>query len=203
MRRIQGSSEDEMIALFLRAELSSSRYGDQVGEQLRRAGLDRRIILEPDLADDWENAQRRAILRAYRDYGNNTGLFDGFPTSVRWERATLSAVELARVKYIDYDYWVELSGGSRLAVDAARRINAGITVFGVSNDGFVALAKAVAAGVKLPELIVVTATDESDLVVLEGHVRLTAYFLSAGGPPPEVEVLIGYSPDFIHWGLYQ
>jgi hypothetical protein len=34
----------------------------------------------------------------------------------------ITPAELARVRFIDYDYWVELSGGTRLAVDTARRI---------------------------------------------------------------------------------
>jgi hypothetical protein len=31
----------------------------------------------------------------------------------------ISPAELATVPYVDYDYWVELSGGSCLPVDAA------------------------------------------------------------------------------------
>lgn len=39
---------------------------------------------------------------------------------------TIALVELRRVRYIDHDYWVELSGGSRLAIDAAPLIRAGV-----------------------------------------------------------------------------
>jgi hypothetical protein len=31
----------------------------------------------------------------------------------------ITPTELSRVRYIDYDYWVELSRGTRLASDAA------------------------------------------------------------------------------------
>jgi hypothetical protein len=41
----------------------------------------------------------------------------------------ITPAELATVRYVDYDYWVELSGGSRLAVDAAPRIRAGVAPF--------------------------------------------------------------------------
>ena len=47
------------------------------------------------------------------------GLFDGFPEDVSWQWMAITPAELATVRYIDYDYWVELSGGTRLAVDAA------------------------------------------------------------------------------------
>jgi hypothetical protein len=43
----------------------------------------------------------------------------------------ITAAELAAVRYIDYDYWIELSGGTRLAADATPRIRAGATPFGM------------------------------------------------------------------------
>ena len=46
----------------------------------------------------------------------------------------ITPAELSGVRYIEYDYWNELSGGTRLAVDAATRIRAGVTPFGVPND---------------------------------------------------------------------
>jgi hypothetical protein len=46
----------------------------------------------------------------------------------------ITPAELARVRYVDYDYWVELSGGTHLAADAAPRIRAGVAPFGVSSD---------------------------------------------------------------------
>ena len=44
-----------------------------------------------------------------------------FPHDVRWEWMAITPAELATVRYIDYDYWVELSGGTRLAAGAAPR----------------------------------------------------------------------------------
>ena len=38
----------------------------------------------------------------------------------------IAPAELAEVRYVQYDYWDELSGGSRLTVDAAARIRAGV-----------------------------------------------------------------------------
>jgi hypothetical protein len=43
----------------------------------------------------------------------------------------ITPAELAEVRYVQYDYWDELPGGSRLAVDAAARIRAGVSPFGV------------------------------------------------------------------------
>ena len=41
-----------------------------------------------------------------------------------------------------------------------------------------------------------------DLVVLEGHARLTAFMLARDKLPPELEVLVGSSPAMTRWGLW-
>jgi hypothetical protein len=116
----------------------------------------------------------------------------------------ITPAELSKVRYIGYDYWVELSGGSRLATDAAARIRAGVAPFGLPSDWALGLARAVAEGARFPPLIVVTAgrEDEDGLVVLEGHARLTAFMLCPDALPPELEVLVGSSPKMAGWGLY-
>jgi hypothetical protein len=68
-------------------------------------------------------------------------LFDGFPSDVRWTWMAISSAELAQVRYVNYDYWVELSGGTRLASDAAARIRAGAAPFGVPSDWALGMAR--------------------------------------------------------------
>ncbi|MGO9582312.1 MAG: hypothetical protein ACLP36_05840 [Acidimicrobiales bacterium] len=159
--------------------------------------LSERLLREADLTDENENRARRDLLGATRGYGQNRDVFDeDFPATVRWIRAELNQVELARVRYIDYSYWNELSGGSRLPIDAARRIRDGVRVFGVSNRRFVDAARAVAQGERFPPLILV-GPRRDDLVCLEGHLRLTGYALE--GFPVEVECLIGTAPTMGRW----
>src|SRR6266498_5630274 len=127
---------------------------------------------------------RRQLLTQHRDYGTRTGLFQGFPSDVRWEWMAITPTELARVRYIDYDYWTELSGGTRLAIDAAPRIRAGVKVFGkYGTEWALELAREVERGARFPELILVGTDDTSVLTVLEGHVRLTAYCLALASVP--------------------
>ncbi len=188
-----------MIAVFLRGELTSDRFGPALVEGLRRCGADARLLTSPDLDDDTENALRRTLLDETRTYGRREGLFDGFPGDVRWDRVALTRDELAAVRYIDYSYWLELSGGTRKPADAAARIRSGAEVFGVPNDGFFALAGAFAAGADWPELIVVSARPEGGDIVLEGHVRLTAMMLATDAIPGEIEVLRGVSAQMVDW----
>src|SRR5499433_460516 len=194
MRRLRPSSEAEMVALFLRTELPAARFRNKLQALLDQAGLPERLITAPNLDAPAENQAREQLLTQHREYSTRTGLFEGFPADVRWQWMAITPAELARVRYIDYDYWVELSGGTRLAVDAAPRIRAGVAPFGVSSDWALGMAREVARGARFPPLILVTTGPGGDLVVLEGHARLTACMLARDRLPPELEVLVGSSP---------
>src|SRR5713226_458315 len=136
MRKITAITEDEMIAAFLYAEFQSPRFRKKVETYMQKYAIDRRLIEEPDLQDDQENAARRVLLGEYRGYSQRWGYFEGFPQQLRWERVGLTRQEVEQVKYIEYDYWVELSGGTRRAVDGGRRALAGHDVFGLSSRYF-------------------------------------------------------------------
>jgi hypothetical protein len=196
VRIVGASSEDEMVACFLLGELTSARFGAAIRRALAAAGTSERLLTEADLADPEANRARRDLLAATRGYGENRDLFAGFPREVRWIRAVLRPDELARVRYIDYPYWNELSGGSRLPGDAADRIRAGVRVFGVPNGGFMAAARAVRRGERFAPLILVGTRPEA-LVCLEGHLRLTAYALARF--PVGVECLVGTSRAMERW----
>ena len=215
MRTVRPISEAEMVALFLATEYPSPRTHQHILQVLQREGWPPRIIEQPNLHDAQENAQRRSILGAYRGYAQNTDYFEslpldveyldyfeGFPPDVQWERAMLSQQELEQVQYIEYDYWVELSRGSRLPRDARKEILAGDEVFGVSHQRVLQMAEAFRAGAQFPTLILVGKNRESPLVVLEGHMRLTAMVLAPECLPAELEVMVGFSEQIENWGCY-
>jgi hypothetical protein len=193
VRIIGDSSEDEMVACFLAGELTSSRFGDGIRRALAAAGHSEQLLTDAGPA---ANGARRDVLAATRGYGENRDLFEDFPSGVRWIRAVLTPAELARVRYIEYSYWNELSGGSRLPGDAAERIRAGVRVFGVPNGRFLAAARAVRRGERFAPLIL-AGPRLQDLVCLEGHLRLTAYALA--GFPVEVECLVGTAKTIDRW----
>ena len=185
-----------MVACFLLGELTSRRFGAGIRRALAAAGVSEHLLTDADLADPVANRTRRDLLRATRGYGDGRDVFEDFPAGVRWIRAVLTPDELALVRYIEYSYWNELSGGSRLPGDAARRIRAGVRVFGVSNHRFIAAARAVRRGERFPPLIL-AGRRRATLVCLEGHLRLTAYALA--GFPVEVECLVGTARAMDRW----
>jgi hypothetical protein len=194
MQHLHPIPEEEMVATFLQTELASIRFEPAILTILERDGRNREIIDQPDLANAADNEYRGRVLGEYRGYGRDADVFRFVPATVRWYRAHATNADLEQVRYIDYDYWTELSGGSRLAVDAAERIRQGIEVFGVGNGGFWYLAEALKAGASFPELILVGSDEQGPHVLLEGHVRLTAYFLAPECIPPLLPVIVGYAP---------
>src|SRR5579872_3666695 len=92
------ASEHDMVASFLRAEINSSRYDDQILQPLTQRGLSRRLIDAPNLADAAENAARKWLL-GFRGYETRNLLFTGFPMDTQWRRVTLAPQDLARLRY--------------------------------------------------------------------------------------------------------
>lgn len=121
---------------------------------------------------------------------------------MRWKRVALSREELEQVRYIEYDYWVELSGGTRLAIEGAKHATSGKVVFGVSSAGLVYMANELRRGAQFPTLIFVTNDVDAHLVVMEGHARLTAYLMAPECIPSELEVMLGFSERITRWGCY-
>jgi hypothetical protein len=194
MRHLKVITEHEMVAHFLKTEIHSVRHGQAILELLPRQGQDRRIIDQPDLNNDDENASRARLLGEFRGYRRQEGIFRFVPENTAWHRYALCRDELARIRYINDDYWSELSGDTRRAIDAARNIRAGIEVFGQRTRWGLELAGEVERGVIFPELILVGTDEAADLTVLEGHVRLTAYCLTLQSVPEPLTAIVGFGP---------
>ena len=186
-----------MIATYLRAEVDSPRFGRYITEKLERDSRPRGVVSQPDLDSAGDNAYRRRIFGEYRGYGRDVSLFYAFPADVQWQRVLLSREELQAVKYLRIDYWDQLSGGSRLVADGARGVRQGNEVLGQSNANFWSAADGLATGAVFPEPILVQTTD--GLVVLEGHLRLTASLLRPENCPEQLAVLVGVSEGFDAW----
>jgi hypothetical protein len=161
VRIIRTADEDEVAAAFVRAELDSPRFREEVlaGRRGWRMG----------------------------------GLFDGFPDDIEWFRAALTRDEVLAIRYIDWDWWLRISDGTRLPTVAAEHIRAA----GEAEEN-----EPIAARLRdgtAHELIVVGPAPH---VLVEGHVRLTAYAVWPDYLPEELEVFLGESPRIEEWSNF-
>jgi len=177
-----------MVAVFLAAQLTSERYGPQITQFLARLGHHPGIIGQPDTRDEAANAARRQVLAGYRDYPSGD-VFTGMPADVRWHHAALTPAELATVRYIDYPYWTEFSGGTRLAADGARRLGPWQDMH--PGSIYRQVAENLCDGNLPPPIILLGEPGPANLVVIEGHKRLTGLLLCPQWLPAELCVLLG------------
>lgn len=181
MRILRPAGEDEVISAFIRAERDSERWAERVRALLEKHG-----------------GGEHAVMVEHRGWGQDIGLFNGFPPEVEWHRATLERDEVLDILFIDWDWWLRLTAGSRRPRDAAERIRAGL-IEGVDVEEHKPIA---AAAPTNPELIAVRASPTDRIVLLEGHVRLTAYALFPEHLPDELELYLGESPAMVEWSEY-
>lgn len=197
VRRIE---EPYVVAKFLEAELLSNRFGPEVKAALAQLNSSEDLVTAPNLEDEKQNRLRAEVLGAYRGWRRGQLLFHNFPDSIDWYVVELSPSEIEELKFINYSYWLGISGGSLLVGDAADGIRGGKVVFGKSNQPFFDAAKKIESGEMFPEIILVAEDEDEDAtpVILEGHLRATAYAL-AKKKPDLIKAILGISPSIRDW----
>jgi hypothetical protein len=201
MRILDSISPDEVIGTFLSGDLESPRFRERLLALLRADRVHASLVAEPDLADTEANAYRRALLARHHEWLAGPHVFGSFPEGLRWSRAALTPDEVLAIRYIDWDWWLRISGGSRSPVEAAKRLRNG-EVPGGSAEEHEPIARRLGSSNPPPALIVVGPANLARLVVIEGHVRLTAYALFPELLPEELEVLLGVSDEIEQWSLF-
>jgi hypothetical protein len=199
----RSATESEVVLAFLRGEVDSDRFGNDINRALVEAG-GLELVQNPDLDSKEENRARVRALSAARGW-RNAELFEGFPEKVEWYHGVLQPDELERVRFIDYSYWNELSGGSRRPADVLPTLQAGrlptwLTELGTSQHFEFAARLATAEAVD--DLIVMATPDLRELVLLEGHARLTAIFVDGLQRHLTVRAYLGLSAEIEQWGCF-
>lgn len=199
LQLLEAVDEADVIAEFLRAEVDSPRFGPRVRARLEADARNLHVLSAPDTRNADDNAYRRALLHAYRGTGGSAPLLEGLPDRIEWHRASLAREQLGALHYIDYPYWNELSAGTRSPLVAAQRIRAGIRAQDRPNEGFVALAERLCAGVDLGMPIAIATEAAAPLIILEGHTRVTAMALRPDCLGARFELYVGFASAVRDW----
>lgn len=191
MHILRDASEEEMVLAFLREELDSRRFREQILKVLKDVGASEKLILEGDITNERQNVLRNQVLGFFRGYPDRE-IFEHYPLGVAWKYAVFEAADLDKLRYVDYSYWNELSKGTSSPVQAAETICKGEEIYDISNQYFLEGKEMLEQGMTFPPLIVLTCGNEMFLI-LEGHCRATAYALL-----PEAfegtEAYVGFCP---------
>ena len=175
MKIIRDSSEEEMILEFLKGEIKSVRFNEDLIKVLKKLNIDEKIIQNGDISNSDENRKRLEIMKLFRGYPNQE-LFNNFPIIKKWKYAQLSFNDMKNIYYINYDYWNELSNNTGSPYEAAKNVKKGIEIYDVSNKPFLEGEKYLENN-KFPPVILITCNDKKYLII-EGHSRMTIYALN-------------------------
>lgn len=201
MIKIEDSNENEMVLAFLKAEIDSPRFGLPIKSALSQLKYSREEIIDNADLNNLSHNIIRDKLMGFRGYKCNNALFAGFPNNVKWERFALAPMELNNLKYIKYNKWIEISGGSRLVVDGAKNIDTNQILeddYNI-NEAIKTVAQEFKKGIRYPELIVAKGEDDF-LVLIEGHTRATAYALA--NIKENIKIIVGTSSQMNNWIFY-
>ena len=172
MKLIRKTNEAEMILEFLKGELNSKRFNEDLNNAINELGLDSSIILNGNIEDEQENNDILKIMKKFRGYPDEE-LFERFPNIQEWKFLELNESDIDNIYYIDYDYWNELSNGTSKPVEAAKVIKSGKEIYEVSNQPFLDGVEYNKTN-KFPPVILITCNNEKYLII-EGHSRMTVY----------------------------
>jgi hypothetical protein len=201
VRFIGPASEAEVVATFLRAEWQSDRWRPGLEALLSRDGVEPAVVADPNLEDAEGCAYRESLLDRHRGWVRREGLFLGLPVQIEWSRVALTPDEVLAIRYVDWDWWLAVSGGTREPLEAARRARAGLAPH-VDVVWHHPVAARLRSADPPPELIAVARPNDVQLVLLEGHVRLTAYALYPEFLPDELETLLGTAERMDRWSNF-
>lgn len=175
MRILRDASEEEMVLTFLKEELDSRRFCEPILKALSDIEVSEELIREGDIKSERQNVLRSQVLGSFRGYPDRK-IFENYPRDIIWKYAAFEATDLSKIRYVDYDYWNDLSKGTSCPVQAAETISKGEEIYGVSNQYYLEGKALLEQGKSFPPLIVLTCGNDVYLLI-EGHCRATAYAL--------------------------
>ena len=192
-----------MVLAFLQADMESpTERGKAFAAALARTGVDRDLLIgaHADSNNPQQNNIRRCILGAVRGYGWGQYLFKDFPNDTAWRLVTVTPTEVKGFKYANHAGW-GWSGGTRLVSEGVKNLDQVQTKeIKEINDRVTDIATRLRQGARFPALIAAQCVGVTDVVLIEGHTRATAYALT--NQPGEIEVIIGTSSHMGGWPFF-
>jgi hypothetical protein len=186
------ATEEEMIAVFLRAELDSPRLGERLKTALAALNAPLPLILEPDTANPEANRIRSEVLVAYRGWKQYESVFGGLPTDdVTWVWVQLEEEDL-RDRVFTIAYYFEETYGTRQASAIGKMKR--------RTEGSVnPILEQLRSGPSPEPPILLAEPGLKRLVILEGHNRILSYLVDPSAVPFPISAMVGFSSRISEW----
>lgn len=186
MKRVQRVSEADVIAEFLRNEFYTEEFhSDREKYQ--------RLVLDPDLDNEAENAVRRALL--FRRRGH---MWRELPADVQWWEVRLDPEDAQKLQVLSRCHWRTIANGNFRLHEVVERVRTETFPPKVQDfiDKIHSLSYRLLEGEDNSAVLLIGVDERKPFTILEGNHRLTAAALAS----PELlhtrfRVLCGFSPN--------
>lgn len=178
MRYLRDSSEQEMVAEFLKGELKSPRFSGKIKSLAHQLNIPIEIIHNPDLKNSEQNGSREKLLTKFRGYSDKKGVFSIVPEGITWQLQELNKIDILSLYHIGLPYWHKLSQLTNKVKVSVETVMEDEEVQGQSNQQIYKVATDVEHGIKLPPIILIKQEKNDHYVIIEGNVRATAIGLA-------------------------
>jgi O-antigen/teichoic acid export membrane protein len=191
---MQPLSEHAVIAEFLRSEFHHPEF-EEYREEFER------LVQQPNLTSDRENALRRALLFLRRG-----AMWRELPDDTRWFEVRLAADDLTRVRFFPRAQWRRVAEGSFFVTDVVTCLRQKWEEF--PDDEFFRklrrILNPVQEGQVSQTVLLIGVDSSSSLTILDGNHRMAAAMLAQ--PPAALDsfrFICGLSPRMTHCCWYR
>ena len=164
LRKIRRVSENEVIAEFLQSEFYQTEYRPYHGTLAH-------LVDTPDLADERDNALRRALL--FRRRGR---LWRELPPDTEWWEVELQSEDVRRIRVFARNQWLRYGTPGFFLLNTVDRIRS--RILHNSRDPFIAklrsLSDEIVQNVEYSSVILIGIDVTTPITILEGNHRMTA-----------------------------
>jgi hypothetical protein len=194
MNRLRRVTEAEVVAEFLKNEF----YHEEFHRDRRYY---ERLVIHPNIANEAENAIRRALL--FRRRGH---MWRELPADTQWWEVEIEPADLQRLRVFPRAQWRRVSDGSFLLRDIVQRIKT--QQFNGKVREFIEKVHSLSYRLRFERdtssVILIGVDELHPMTILEGNHRLTAACLVS----PELlskqfRVLVGFSPRMVESCWYE
>jgi hypothetical protein len=195
MTIIQPLTAADVESMFIRAELASPRFRDNLLRAAAALGVSETELHTPAIASEPLKKKRNAVLVLARP-----GIMNTLPVDTTWQEVLLTAEEWGRMHYINDEPWVAFSNNTRLVSQGAFKIlsEPNRTI----HQRVLEIHEQIQHGKNIEKIILLADPKLTKLVIVEGHVRATSYVALGLARAAAIPVVLGTCQHPETWALY-